>query len=617
MCGIAGKFYFDKSLFHEEDFDNILRSIIHRGPDSEGRYCDGRVIIGFRRLSIIDTVTGDQPLYSENGEIILIANGEIYNHLELRRLLRDKGHRFRTKSDCEVLVHLYEEFGVGFVEKLNGMFAFCLYDKRREKLFLGRDRVGIKPLYVANPEGVIVFASEIKAILQATEVSLVENQDVLEEYLCFRYLSGTRTFFSGIDLLPPGSLLEISPTGLKTRRYWQPVFHLGMGGQTDTVRSIQDTLQRSINRQLMADVPLGTQLSGGLDSSWVSILAARKAPGMKSFSVGFSEVGFDETREAKDVATRAGLEYHQITSSPDTFRAMLPHIIWHNDEPLAHANSVEIFNLCRFAKDHVKVLLTGEGADELFGGYPRYFLSQLAETYKHLHPIFRPAFGFGLDWFSRGRGKKPSRFLGMSPRELVYWNSAFAPQEKIAWLTDRDVLDCTERRELLDKIWLEDLDPMDNLLLFEYQSYLQPILLRQDKMSMGVSIEARVPILDNEMVDLAFSITATEKMKYLKPKYLFKKAAIKDLPYRIVNKRKVGFGVPVGTWMRKNGSLSVFLEQLCDQRRNLQGVNPVKLEHIINEQREGLNDHQDILWPLLNYVLWKDIYFYDRSCLYE
>ena len=613
MCGIAGKYFFDKSFIHVNDLDNMLRAIVHRGPDSEGRYSDGRVLMGFRRLSIIDPATGNQPLYSENGEIILIANGEIYNHLELRQLLLDRGHRFHTRSDCEVLVHLYEEFGLGFVEKLNGIFAFCLYDKRREKLYLGRDRVGIKPLYVASREGVFIFASEIKAILQAIEVAPIENPGVLEEYLCFRYLSGSQTFFSGIDILPPGSFLEISPAGLKATRYWKPVFHLGVGTRTDAVRMIQDTLHRSVCRQLMTDVPLGTQLSGGVDSSWVSILAAREVPGMKSFSVGFSEVGFDETSEAKEVAARGGLEYHQIASDSTTYSAMLPQSIWHNDEPLTHANSVEIFNLCRFAREHVKVLLTGEGADELFGGYPRYYLSRFGGAYDRLPSIFRPVFRYGSDWFSRGRGRKASSYLGMTPRELVYWNSAFAPQDKVAWLMDKDELDCTGRRKLLDKCWSNTLNPLDNLLLFEFESYLQPLLIRQDKMSMGASIESRVPILDNEMVDLAFSITAAEKMKYFRPKYLFKKAAIRDVPPRIIKKRKIGFSIPIGNWMRENGSLGIYLDQLCDQRRSLPGVNSEKLEHIILEHRKGLTDHQDLLFPLINYVIWHGIFFGSRA----
>jgi len=609
MCGIAGKYFFNRSQFHDHDLEGMLHSIKHRGPDSEGRFHDQRVLLGFRRLSIIDTIAGDQPLFSEDGKIVVVANGEIYNHLDLRRYLQTKGHRFRTGSDCEVIVHLYEEFGRDFVGRLNGMFAFCIYDSRRERVLLGRDRVGIKPLYFARREGVLIFASEIKAILKATEVNPVENSNVLDEYLSFRSLSGTRTFFAGVDLLPPGNVLKVTPAGTRLFRYWQPSFHDAHTSGHEAVKKIRDKIHGSVCRQLMADVPLGTQLSGGVDSSWVSFLASREAPGMKSFTVGFSEAGFDETQEAKEVAAKAGLEYHEIASDSNSFGAALPRIIWHNDEPLTHANSVEIYNLCRFAKEHVKVLLTGEGADELFGGYPRYYLCKFGESYGRLPSLFQPAIRYGLDFLSRGRGKKPSAFLGMNRRDLVFWNSAFANSKQVAWLMDKTDLDLEDRRAILDKSWLDSLPILDNLLLYEFQSYLQPILLRQDKMSMGASIEARVPILDNEMVDLAFSITAAEKIKKLNPKYLFKLAAARDLPPNIVQKRKVGFGVPVGAWMRGGGALEESLSLLNDQRHSLAGVNPVKLEKMIAEHRTGLVDNQDILWPLLNYSLWRDIFF--------
>jgi asparagine synthase (glutamine-hydrolysing) len=609
MCGIAGKYFFTKPRFHDDDLPGMLHSIVHRGPDSEGRYSDGRVLLGFRRLSIMDTAAGDQPLFNEDREIVVIANGEIYNYPELKRLLQAKGHQFRTGSDCEVLVHLYEEFGSGFVERLNGMFAFCLYDHRQERLLVGRDRVGIKPFYFTRREGVLVFASEIKAILQAAEVESVENPDVLDEYLCFRYLSGTRTFFAGVELLAPGTVLEASPAGMNLESYWQPPLQRVPVPIKEAVQSIRDRLHGSVCRQLMADVPLGTQLSGGVDSSWVSVLAAREAPGMNSFSVGFLESGFDETRDAKEVAARADLQYHEVQSDPAKFGEALPRIIWHNDEPLTHANSVEIYYLCKFAREHVKVILTGEGADELFGGYPRYYLCRLGEHYRHMPSPFRPAFRFGLDMLSRGRGKRPSDSLGMSARESVLWNSAFGSPEKIAWLLDKPKLGLGDRETLLDGSWDDHLPLLDNLLAFEFHSYLQPILLRQDKMSMGASLEARVPILDNEMVDLAFSISAAEKIRNLKPKYLFKLAASRDLPSRIVHKRKVGFGVPVGPWMRKNGSLGQFLDLLCDERGNLPGINPVKLEQIIREHREALADHQDILWPLMNYCLWRGVFF--------
>ncbi len=607
MCGIAGKFYFNKNIFYD-DIGSILQSIVHRGPDSEGRFSDGRVLFGFRRLSIIDTFSGDQPLFSEGGEIILIANGEIYNYKELKNFLKSKGHQFRTGSDCEVIVHLYEEFGQNFVHRLNGMFAFCLYDRRQERLFLCRDRVGIKPLYFARREGVLIFASEIKAILQAAEVDSVENQGVLDEYLCFRSLAGTRTFFAGINLLGPGMIMEVNPAGTKSERFWKPSPQASHVHWRETVPLIQETLHASVQRQLMADVPLGTQLSGGVDSSWVSVLASREAPGMKSFSVGFSEQGFDETPEAKEVAASANLEYHEVASNPAVFCASLPRVIWHNDEPLTHANSVEIHHLCRYAQHHVKALLTGEGADELFGGYPRYYLCRLGETYGRLPAILRPFFRLGLDWVSRERGKKPGNFLGMSKNDLVFWNPVFAISEKVAWLSDRNELDLRERRTLLDDCWRDSRSLLDNLLVYEFETYLQPILLRQDKMSMGASVEARVPILDNAMVDLAFSIPASEKIRNLQPKYLFKLAGSRDLPKKIVYKRKVGFGVPVGAWMRANGSLEKGLDHILDARHSLLGINPHKLERIILEHREGLADHQDLLWPLLNYLMWKDIF---------
>lgn len=612
MCGIAGKFFFERSLFQDSDLDDMLQAIYHRGPDSSGRYDDGRVLLGFRRLSIIDTMSGDQPLFSEDGDIALIANGEIYNYLELKSLLIGKGHHFKTGSDCEVLVHLYEEFGPLFVKRLNGMFAFCLYDRRKEKLLLGRDRIGIKPLYIAKREGVLVFASEIKAILRSNEIDSIEAQDVLAEYLCFRSLSGARTFFSGIDLLLPGTIMEATPDSLRVTQYWQPAYNHATISQADAVRLIQDTLRRSVSRQLMSDVPLGTQLSGGVDSSWVSCLAALEKPGMKSFSVGFSEERFDETAEARLVAARAKLEYHQVTSNPAFFAEILPKIIWHNDEPLTHANSVEIYNLCRYAKENVKVLLTGEGADELFGGYPRYYLTRLGGYHDRLPSIFRPIFRYGLDWLSRGRGKKPSFYLGMKPLDLVFWNPAFTSPAKVAWLMDSDELNFSFRRELLSQSWRDDLTPLDNLLLYELHTYLQPILQRQDKMSMGASIEARVPILDNELIDLALKFSAAEKMKIFRPKYLFKLAAEKDLPTQIVHKRKIGFSVPVGKWMNREGPLTKFLDHLNDSRCNLSEVNPIKLEKIIQEHREGIVDHQDVLWPLVNYIIWQDIFF-DRD----
>ena len=377
MCGIAGKYFLHNTIGDTGDIQSMLNEIIHRGPDSEGCFSDGRALIGFRRLSIIDTTTGDQPLYNENESIVTVANGEIYNYLELKKILLKKGHHFKTKSDCEVIIHLYEEFGTNFVEMLNGMFAFCIYDLKEKRLILGRDRAGIKPLYYTHQNDVLVFSSEIKAILKAKEVSVIENEDVIDEYLCFRSLSGERTFFKNINLLSPGAMLTVIPSGIKVQRYWKPKYEIDRIDISQTVTKIKSKLTESVKRQLMSDVPLGTQLSGGVDSSWVSVLASRNSKEMQSFSVGFNMPEFNETNEAKIVAHLNGLKYNEIISDSKEFGDILPKIIWHNDEPLTHPNSVEIYNLCKFAKQHVKVLLTGEGADELFGGYPRYYICKL------------------------------------------------------------------------------------------------------------------------------------------------------------------------------------------------------------------------------------------------
>ena len=423
-----------------------------------------------------------------------------------------------------------------------------------------------------------------------------------------RSLSGTRTFFAGIELLAPGFLLEVDRDGMHLERYWRPTMQENATSSPGIAHAVREEMRRSVRKQLMADVPLGTQLSGGVDSSWVSVLAAREAPRMKSFTVGFTERDFDESREARVVAAQAGLDYHEIRSDPVQFSTLLPRIIWHNDEPLTHANSVEIYNLCRYAKDHVKVLLTGEGADELFGGYPRYCLSHLGAMYEHMPLLFRPTVRLLVDWLSRSRGRRPSVYLGMPPRSLVFWNAAFARSEKVSWLMDKEKLDLPDRWALLDASWQPRLPLLDNLLLHELQNYLQPILLRQDKMSMAASVEARVPILDNNMVDLALGIPGDRKIRNLRPKSLFKKAAAQDLPRRIVHKRKVGFGVPVGKWMKEGGPLERYLDLVNDQHRNLPGINPAKLDGMIKEHRNGVADHQDVLWPLVNYVLWREVF---------
>ena len=368
MCGIVGKYFIDPRCFNSSDLVKMMESIHHRGPDSSGSFQDERVALGFQRLSIIDTTSGDQPLYNEASSIILFANGEIYNYKVLKPQLIAKGHLFKSNSDCEVIVHLYEEYGYSFLEKLNGMFAFCLYDREKQLLLIARDRVGIKPMYFYKDARVVVFGSEIKGILAAEEVSIQEEENVIGEYLCFRYLANRRSFFSGVKSLDPGTCIELSIDGCKFIHYSASSVTIKEYDEKEIINCLDNTLSNSVERQMMSDVPLGTQLSGGVDSSLVSAIAGGFHHGLKTFSVGFYEDKYDETDYAKMLAQFSNLDYHEVKIDNKQFSDILPQVIWYHDEPLCHANSVQMYLLCKYAREHVKVLLTGEGADELFAG---------------------------------------------------------------------------------------------------------------------------------------------------------------------------------------------------------------------------------------------------------
>lgn len=610
MCGIVGKYYFSGSSVDNKDIEKMMEAISHRGPDSSGKYEDERIALGFQRLSIIDTVFGNQPLYNESKSVILIVNGEIYNYKELQYLLKVKGHIFATNSDCEVIIHLYEEYGIDFIEKLNGMFAFCLYDYGKQLLYIARDRVGIKPLYYHINSTGIYFSSEIKGILASDDVKAVENDDVLGEYICFRYLANFRTFFSGIDALEPGTYIEASKDGCKFIKYWDTsTYFLNTTTDTNIIDTIDSALFNSVQRQMMTDVPLGTQLSGGVDSSVVSKLAAGFSSGLKTFTVSFFESEYDESSYAKQLADYAGLNYHQIRVDNQTFAANLPQVIWYHDEPLCHANSVHMYLLCKYAKEHVKVLLTGEGADELFAGYPRYLICRLGEIYNSLNTNLAYGIKFILSGIPVRKLQKLLNNLGLSPRDLVLWNSCFASKKKVSWLMDNDVMPLPARLALQNSVWNDDLSLFDNLLKYEQQSYLQPILMRQDKMSMAASIESRVPILDNEMLALANSIPYSYKIRHFNTKQVFKSVAARHIPNGLVYKKKAGFGVPIDEWLRDSKGLGRYLDMLLDLSREINSLNRIKLEKIACEHRNNKANHGDVLWPLINYVIWKDKFF--------
>jgi asparagine synthase (glutamine-hydrolysing) len=608
MCGIVGKYYFNLHQYDASDLPGMMKIISHRGPDSSGTFTDGIVAIGFQRLSIIDVTTGDQPLYNETGKIVLVANGEIYNFKELWATLQSMGHVFRTKTDCEVIIHLYEEYGNSFVEKLNGMFAFCLYDSETQLLIIARDRMGIKPLYYCQTEDVLIFASEIKGILAANRISAVSEANVLDEYLCFGSLCKGRTFFSKIVSLEPGCLVEVTNRGIHSQRYWMPEIAESALSEAQYIEKIESSVNNSVRRQMMSDVPLGSLLSGGVDSSWVSVIANKLAPGIKTFTVGFPDPAHNEIPYARFTARSYGFDHHDFVSDNKEYADSLEHTIWHHDEPLTFASSVQNRLVCRYARDFVKVVLTGEGADELFGGYPRQYLSKLQNQFLLLGNVNQKLILLALKFMPVRKIKTLRRFMGLSPYELVLWNAVQTEREKIAWLFDKDEPDISNRVEQLNKVWNKNLDTIDNLLLFDQQTYLRSILNMKDKMSMAESMELRVPTLDNEMISMAHEIPGDIKLRQLQTKYLFKKAAARHIPKKIVYKKKIGFTIPVDKWLRDKAGAGRYLDQLIDLADKIEGINKSKLEKVICEHKSGTQNHQNILGHLIYYVIWRQQY---------
>jgi asparagine synthase (glutamine-hydrolysing) len=507
-----------------------------------------------------------------------------------------------------VIIHLYEEYGNSFVEKLNGMFAFCLYDSEKQLLIIARDRMGIKPLYYCQTEDVLIFASEIKGILAANRISAVSEANVLDEYLCFGSLCKGRTFFSKIVSLEPGCLVEVTNRGIHSQRYWMPEIAESALSEAQYIEKIESSVNNSVRRQMMSDVPLGSLLSGGVDSSWVSVIANKLAPGIKTFTVGFPDPAHNEIPYARFTARSYGFDHHDFVSDNKEYADSLEHTIWHHDEPLTFASSVQNRLVCRYARDFVKVVLTGEGADELFGGYPRQYLSKLQNQFLLLGNVNQKLILLALKFMPVRKIKTLRRFMGLSPYELVLWNAVQTEREKIAWLFDKDEPDISNRVEQLNKVWNKNLDTIDNLLLFDQQTYLRSILNMKDKMSMAESMELRVPTLDNEMISMAHEIPGDIKLRQLQTKYLFKKAAARHIPKKIVYKKKIGFTIPVDKWLRDKAGAGRYLDQLIDLADKIEGINKSKLEKVICEHKSGTQNHQNILGHLIYYVIWRQQY---------
>jgi asparagine synthase (glutamine-hydrolysing) len=601
--------------------------LAHRGPDDAGFYHDNHVGLGHRRLSIVDLSTGGQPMTNEDGALHLIYNGEIFNHADLRPALERAGHKYTTRSDTETILHAYEEYGAACVTHFRGMFAFALWDSRQRRLFCARDRLGIKPFYYYLDGNVFVFASEIKALLCHPEVRTGIDESKLPEYLAFGYLSGDRTMFSGIRKLMPGHTLELSIAGGKLSgeplRYWSVPSPESSGEarrDEDWIEECSRRLEETVRMRLMSDVPLGMFLSGGVDSSAIAALIKRMTSGpVKTFSVGYPESAYSELGYARQVAQAIRTDHHEVVLSRQEFFEALPDLVWHEDEPIAWPSSVSLYFVSRLAATQVKVVLTGEGSDEMFGGYSRYghYLNSLRwmRAYGRIpaswRGAIRRAIGSSRLLSADLRRKLGHTILGREPSlESLYLDNfycAFTGREAGALTGGGDDAYGGFRR-----YWDQDPaapDSLARLLRTDQQTYLVELLMKQDQMSMASSIESRVPFLDHTFVEFAASVPAGLKIRNGEAKYILKRAVERLLPREIVYRRKMGFPTPLRTWltgpqaepllaslMRKEGLLASCLD--------LKAVGA-----LLDRHRCGAEDGTDRIWRLLNLQTWGDVFW--------
>ena len=584
MCGICGKLNFDRDAGVSPALVRAMADTIqHRGPDDKGYYVSGQVGLGFRRLSIIDLVTGHQPLSNEDGSVWIVFNGEIYNYQELRQYLSGKGHIFKSDTDTEVIVHLYEEFGEMCVERLRGMFAFAIWDERESSLFLARDRVGIKPLYYCCLPTGILFASEIKAILADPVVKREVFPAMIDRFLTFKYLAGTETMFKNIYKLPPGSYMWVRDNDVEIRRYWDLSFEPSLLSPDVMESRLADLLDDTVKLHMISDVPVGFLLSGGFDSTALLSIASGLMPArLASFTVGFSDSSVVDERPFARLAARTfGTEHHEITISASEFQDCIPRYVWHMEEPVCEPPAIAMYYVSRLAMQSVKVLISGEGGDEAFGGYGIYRnLLWLERVKSGLGPLRGPA-ALALAQLNRllksdvlARYAPP---LGMAPASSYYGghSNPFGGEHMgirrlytDEFRGDLDVdysvaglIQHSERAPVKDRI--------NRMLYIDTKTWLpDDLLLKADKMTMANSIELRVPFLDHKILEYAASFAGNYKVRGLTTKYLAKRILGQRVPQEIVKRKKAGFPVPYELWLRRD--LKEWLRGILLDRRTLE-----------------------------------------------
>lgn len=609
MCGIVG------FVGARENAQTILQAmmdrIAHRGPDGQGQFLEGPVALGQRRLSIIDLDGGKQPMYNEDGSLVVVFNGEIYNFQALTAELQAAGHTFATRSDTEVLLHGYEEWGKGMLDRLRGMFTFALWDRKAETLFLARDHFGIKPLYYyQNEEGELLFGSEIKSFLDHPGFHKALNEDQLSLYLSYQYSPGEDTFFRGVKKLLPAHCLTWQGGEIKIERYWQPAFTPDDGPSlAEWEQAIADAMTESVAAHKIADVEVGSFLSSGVDSSYMAALAKVD----KTFTVGFANKQYDETDFAKEFSAHIGVKNYAYRITPEEYWANLGRIQYHMDEPLADAASVALYFVNREAAKQVKVCLSGEGADEFFGGYNIYKEPFTVSWYDKLPLWLRRAVGAaasvlppvpGVNFLVRRSRPLEERYIGntnlMGERRkrqlLKNYTGRILPTD-----LSRPYFEQTRGQDAVTRMEYCDL----NLWM------VGDILLKADKMSMANSLELRVPFLDRKVFDLACRIPTSCKVNAAQTKIAMRGAAEKTIPPKTADKKKLGFPVPVRTWLREEKYAAILREAFASEAAE-KFFNTAALNKMLDQHLSGKRDNWRQLWCVFIFLVWYDEYFVKR-----
>ncbi len=630
MCGINGIAFSSRSgrTVSRPQLEAMRDVIRHRGPDDEGIFIDRNVGLGHRRLSIVDVAAGHQPMTNEDDTLHIIYNGEIYNHADYREWLESRGHVYKTHCDTETILHLYEEHGVDCVEHLRGMFAFAIWDQRKQELFIARDRLGVKPLYYFHADdGSLYFGSEIKTIFAADALKPELNYAALPDYLANHAPSGETTLFAGVKRLLPGHTLLWRDGKIVITRYWDVSFVKAKDegfSDKDYIEQWTELFRTSVKLRLMADVPLGMFLSGGIDSSAIAaMMSGMVEEPIKTFSVAFREREANELEYARLIAERYKTDHHEVVVSPEDFFSALPNLIWHEDEPLAHPSSVALYFVSHLASQNVKVVLTGEGSDELLAGYARYkktvFNLEFGARYQSLTTAgIRKTIQSGIAGMSPGsklRQKLSRTFLALTPDiESIYFdNFAVFPRSMHTALLTAETRDhvghsdpYAEVKTLLEQTDAQSL--LDRLLYADIKTYLHELLMKQDQMSMAASIESRVPFLDHKLVEFTASLPERLKLRGWTTKYILRQSMKGVLPEAILTRSKMGFPVPIGAWFRGQYS-SLIDEYVLSSRALERGIfEPDFIRSLVKRHQAGEN-HTERLWALVNFEMWQRRFF--------